>query len=121
MADSSEATLRQRKVEKDEPVTPEPATTLTPPQKKKKSKKSSKQTDDEDDIEYENRWVDFARVLTLFFFLSCGLSYLISNGESFFWSMKVPPKYLRTEWWKSQWVCNFTLYSVYKIESNLLH
>lgn len=67
-------------------------------------KKTSKKSKKEGKVEYENPWIDVARVLTFLFVVSCGLSYVVSAGESFFWSMKVPPKYLRTEWWKSQFV-----------------
>ncbi len=42
------------------------------------------------------------RVLTFLFLASCGLSYLISNGESWFWSMKSPPSYLQVEWWRNK-------------------
>lgn len=74
---------------------------------KKGKKKTNKSDDNEDKVEYENRWVDAARVLTFLLFVSCGLSYLVSSGESFFWSMQVPPKYMRLEWWQSQLVCSF--------------
>lgn len=65
---------------------------------KKKSKKRS------DRVEYENPWVDALRVLSFLLLLSCGLSYLVSGGESFFWTMKVPPKYLRLQTWKGMFV-----------------
>ncbi|KAI1471204.1 cytochrome b5 [Daldinia caldariorum] len=55
----------------------------------------------EDDEDY-SPWVDVLRVLSFLFVASCGLSYLVSNGESFFWSMRAPPKYLQVDWWKSQ-------------------
>lgn len=95
MAVDSDTTVRQRKLEKEtEDIhTTAPA---VPAEKNKKSKKV--------DSSAESRWVDVARTLTLLFAISCGLSYLVSSGESFFWSMKVPPKYLRTEWWQSQLV-----------------
>lgn len=98
MADSG---VRQRKTDKEPSYsdTPEQPSQAAPKKSKKKSKKVS-----DDEVEYENRWVDAARVLTFLFVVSCGLSYLVSSGESFFWSMKVPPKYLRAEWWKSHWV-----------------
>jgi len=47
-------------------------------------------------------WVDVLRVITFLFMVSCGLSYLISSGETFFWGMKNPPGYLRADWWKSK-------------------
>lgn len=49
--------------------------------------------------------VDIFRVLTFLILASCGLSYLISSGESWTWGMKNPPKYLQKDWWESQWVC----------------
>ncbi|KAH8900875.1 cytochrome b5 [Thozetella sp. PMI_491] len=48
--------------------------------------------------------LDVLRVLSFLFVASCGLSYLISGGETFFWGMSNPPKYLQTEWWKAQLV-----------------
>ncbi|KAI1330569.1 putative heme binding protein [Xylariaceae sp. FL0255] len=47
-------------------------------------------------------WVDILRVLSFLIFASCGLSYLVSNGESFTWGVKHPPKYLQVDWWKAQ-------------------
>lgn len=93
----AEPQVRQRKLQKE--TEPETTETTAPEKqgKKTKSKKDGK-------VEYENPWLDVARVLTFLFVVSCGLSYLVSAGESFFWTMKVPPKYLRTEWWKSQLV-----------------
>lgn len=91
MADSE---VRQRKSEKET----ETETTTIAPEKQTKKSKGKKDVK----VEYENPWLDVARVLTFLFVVSCGLSYLVSAGESFFWTMKVPPKYLRTEWWRSQ-------------------
>jgi hypothetical protein len=48
--------------------------------------------------------VDIFRVLTFLFVASCGLSYLISGGETWTWGMKNPPKYLQKGWWELQWV-----------------
>lgn len=70
--------------------------------KKKRSKKSKKV--DTDEVEYGNPWVDVLRVLSFLLFVSCGASYLVSGGESFFWTMEVPPKYLRLETWKGLYV-----------------
>lgn len=55
--------------------------------------------EDEDDYK---PWVDILRVLTFLILASCGLSYLVSNGESFTWGLKHTPKYLNVDWWKSQ-------------------
>lgn len=56
-----------------------------------------------------NPIVDIFRVLTFLFLASCGLSYLISSGETWTWGMKNPPKYLQKDWWESQWVRPKTL------------
>lgn len=48
--------------------------------------------------------LDIFRVLTFLFLASCGLSYLISSGETFFWGMSNPPKYVKLHWWKKQFV-----------------
>ena len=52
-------------------------------------------------------FLDVLRVITFLFAASCALSYLVSNGETFFWGMQHPPKYLQTKWWKSQLVRSF--------------
>ncbi|KAJ6789077.1 hypothetical protein PWT90_00379 [Aphanocladium album] len=46
--------------------------------------------------------LDILRVLTFLFLASCGLSYVISSGESFFWGMKNKPNYLKPDWWKAK-------------------
>lgn len=94
MADTE---VRQRKSEKETETENDTTIASEKPTNKSKGKKDAK-------VEYENPWLDVARVLTFLFVVSCGLSYLVSAGESFFWTMKVPPKYLRTEWWRSQLV-----------------
>jgi hypothetical protein len=48
--------------------------------------------------------LDIFRVLTFLFLASCGLSYLVSGGESYTWGLKNPPKYLQKDWWTSQLV-----------------
>ncbi|KAG5925030.1 hypothetical protein E4U42_004481 [Claviceps africana] len=47
-------------------------------------------------------WVDVLRVLSFLLVASCGLSYMISGGESLFWGLKNKPAYLRPDWWKAQ-------------------
>ncbi|KAK2597978.1 hypothetical protein QQS21_005894 [Conoideocrella luteorostrata] len=66
---------------------------------KSKSKSKSKRRGGGDDY---TPWVDILRVLSFLFVASCGLSYVVSGGESFFWGMKNKPNYLRVDWWKSQ-------------------
>lgn len=117
MAADPDPNVRQRRAPEKEteetqdntPKLPEEEEEDQPKKGSRTKKKSSRRGGAGDEVEYENRWVDFARVLTFLLFASCGLSYLVSSGESFFWSMKVPPKYMRMEWWKSQWVCCYAM------------
>lgn len=102
MADDAE--LRQRKAtappSPDAPAT-EPVKAKTTPKSRPRSKRDDGQERDEAD-DY-TPWVDMLRVLSFLFIASCGLSYVISGGESFFWGMKNnKPNYLRADWWKSQ-------------------
>ncbi|KAI0025637.1 putative heme binding protein [Xylariomycetidae sp. FL0641] len=55
---------------------------------------------DEDD-DY-SPWLDVLRVLSFLALASCGLSYLISGGDSFTWGIKQYPQYLQVDWWKQQ-------------------
>ncbi|KAK1754407.1 membrane-associated progesterone-binding protein 4 [Echria macrotheca] len=55
-----------------------------------------------DDEDAYSPWIDVLRVITFLFVASCGLSYLISGGESFFWGMKHTPNYLKSTWWKAK-------------------
>ncbi len=66
---------------------------------------TTKQRVQAEDTDRFTIFLDVLRVLTFIVVASCGLSYLISGGDSFFWGLKHPPKYLQTEWWKSQLVC----------------
>lgn len=84
MATDSE--VRQRK----------PAGEKQPEEKKARSKAQA-----EDD---NSSRLDILRVLTFLFVASCGLSYVISSGESLFWGMKDKPYYLQTSWWQSKLV-----------------
>ncbi|KAH9907956.1 cytochrome b5 [Xylariomycetidae sp. FL2044] len=47
-------------------------------------------------------WLDVLRVLSFLALASCGLSYLISGGESFTWGVRQYPKYMQVDWWKEQ-------------------
>lgn len=99
MADDAE--LRQRKAappSSDAPAT-EPVKAKTKSKSKPKSKRDAQDGNEADDY---TPWVDMLRVLSFLFIASCGLSYVISGGESFFWGMKNKPNYLRVDWWKSQ-------------------
>ncbi|POR37858.1 Membrane steroid-binding protein 2 [Tolypocladium paradoxum] len=84
-----DAELRQRKPRGDDKPARETSAT--------KSKSKSKA--DSDDF---SPWLDVVRVLSFIFVASCGLSYVISGGETFFWGMTNKPNYLRADWWKAK-------------------
>lgn len=63
---------------------------------------TSKERIDAEETDRFTIFLDLLRVLTFIAFASCALSYLISGGETFFWGMSNPPKYLQTQWWKAQ-------------------
>lgn len=88
MADPEPSSVRQRKptAADDEPVQP-------------RSRKAKRKISSEDAY---SPYLDILRVLTFLLLASCGLSYLISSGESYFWGMKNPPKYLQKSWWEMQ-------------------
>lgn len=102
------AEVRQRKGKKEEPLgarivelgTDDESDTPVP---KPTRKPSTKKLVDNDDEGY-SPWVDILRVLSFLVFASCGLSYLVSGGESFTWSLRAPPKYMQMDWWKAQFV-----------------
>lgn len=102
MADS-EASVRRRK---PEPKSAAPAVAETTPIEsepetyvEKKRPAPKKRIDEEDAY---TPYVDIFRVITFLFLASCGLSYLISSGETFTWGMKNPPNYLKVDWWKTK-------------------
>ncbi|KAI1496408.1 putative heme binding protein [Biscogniauxia marginata] len=66
-----------------------------------KAKPTPKQRVHDEDDSY-SPWLDVLRVLSFLALASCGLSYLISGGESFTWGLRHTPKYVQLEWWKSQ-------------------
>ena len=111
MADT-EASVRRRKPEPESSI-PKPVEVETdddkpePQEPKKPKKKSTKNRLDDDESYSTSSFVlDFFRVVTFLFLASGGLSYLVSSGETFFWGMSNPPKYLRSDWWAQQLVCN---------------
>ncbi|KAK4152602.1 hypothetical protein C8A00DRAFT_16082 [Chaetomidium leptoderma] len=73
-----------------------------PKKAKKKSKNARDQLDDDETYTSGALSLDIFRVLTFLILASCGLSYLVSSGESFFWGLSDPAKYLRPDWWKRQ-------------------
>lgn len=113
MAD--ETTVRRRKPEPKTTKTPElePETESAessqdekPKNAPRRFKKKSTQDhlDDNESYSTSSLCLDIFRVLTFLALASCGLSYLISNGESFTWGMSNPPNYLKADWWKRQFV-----------------
>ena len=74
-----------------------------PPVKTVPTRKSKKRSRVEEEDDY-SPYVDFFRVLTFLLLASCGLSYLVSGGESYFWGMKSRPNYLKLSWWRMQYV-----------------
>lgn len=76
-----------------------------PEGKSSKSRASSKE-------EVDGSWkLDILRVTSFLLLGSCGLSYLISGGESYFWGMSNKPNYLRVDWWKAQFVCSLPTFA----------
>ena len=69
--------------------------------RQRRKRTARERVDDEDDY---SPWLDVLRVLSLLAVVSCGLSWLVSGGESFTWGLRHPPKYLNAEWWKAQFV-----------------
>ncbi|KAK7949001.1 membrane steroid-binding protein 2 [Apiospora aurea] len=86
--------------EEAEEVIPEPKPKRTP---------KARLQDEDEDLDGYTPWLDILRVITFLLLASAGLSYLISSGESFTWGMKHPPKYLRMNWWKSQFAAPLQL------------
>lgn len=95
----SDSELRQRKlVEAEEPEEEVVAkSSATPPKEKKKSRRARPSDDEEDDY---SPWVDVLRVLSFLFLASCGLSYVITGGESWWWGKKHMPEGLTYDYWK---------------------
>ncbi|KAF9878897.1 cytochrome b5-like Heme/Steroid binding domain-containing protein [Colletotrichum karsti] len=94
-------TVRQRKPQQEKAeVEDEDNLFAGTPAEHSRGKKKGKRS--RDDSEAYSPWVDILRVLTFLGLASCALSYLISNGESFFWGFKNKPWYLRVDYWKSK-------------------
>lgn len=58
-----------------------------------------------------NLTLDILRFVTFLFVASCGLSYLATGGESWFWGSRhgVVPSYMRLDWWQKQFRGPITL------------
>ncbi|PFH59635.1 hypothetical protein XA68_12071 [Ophiocordyceps unilateralis] len=97
MSDDSQE-LRNRKVvptQDDEPV----KESVEVPKRPVKYQSSSRADADDSSVP----WLDSLRVLTFLLVASCGLSYVISGGESWSWGVRpARPHYLRPEWWKAK-------------------
>lgn len=106
MAEESEVRQRRGKADavdsSEGEGEPAPASPGSAKAKKTKPVSPESKVDDEDAY---SPYVDVLRVLTFLLLASCALSYLVSSGESWFWGMKNPPKYLQAQWWRSQFVC----------------
>ncbi|KJZ80259.1 hypothetical protein HIM_00109 [Hirsutella minnesotensis 3608] len=87
----AESELRQRRPQADEDDAAPVATSTT--------RTTAAQVDADDDY---SPWVDVLRVLTFLLVASCGLSYIISGGESFTWGFQNKPGFLRAQWWKDK-------------------
>ncbi|KXJ97183.1 hypothetical protein Micbo1qcDRAFT_6046 [Microdochium bolleyi] len=94
-----ELSTSEDEAETQETLTQTKTNSTTEPQKKKK-KTAAQAEDDEDSYTV---WVDVLRVISFLFVASCGLSYLVSGGETFFWGMKDPPKYIQKQYWTAKW------------------
>jgi hypothetical protein len=68
---------------------------------KPSSKTASKTVKEQDEASSK---LDLFRILTFLFLVSCGLSYVITGGDSWFWGSKNKPNYLRVDWWKARLV-----------------
>lgn len=74
---------------------------VKPASEAKTSKSATKKADKEDEY---SPWVDVLRVLTFLMVASCGLSYLVSGGDSWVWGLKHSPQYFQVNYWKSRFV-----------------
>ncbi|CAK7262842.1 hypothetical protein SEPCBS119000_000192 [Sporothrix epigloea] len=106
---SFESTARQRKLNLEPRIVDVTDMTdededkpLPPPSKTQSTRKSQKRARIEEEDDY-SPYLDILRVLTFLLLASCGLSYLVSGGESYFWGMKQRPDYLKLSWWKMQY------------------
>ena len=72
-----------------------PVKTNSPDAPKTKSKRKSA-----GDVDGYSIWIDALRVLSFLAIASCGLSYVMSGGESWTWGYKNKPQFLRAQYWK---------------------
>ncbi|RCI14440.1 hypothetical protein L249_6148 [Ophiocordyceps polyrhachis-furcata BCC 54312] len=90
---SSSSELRRRKADND-----------NQPQEKQPSAKKYQSSSAADADESYSPWLlDGLRVLTFLLVASCGLSYVISGGDSWSWGVTPSrPNYLKPAWWKAK-------------------
>ncbi|KAL2197048.1 hypothetical protein P885DRAFT_36041 [Corynascus similis CBS 632.67] len=99
----NESSTRRRK---PEPTTPPESDSSAQSQDEKpkqavpKKQKSVKERLDED--EASSHVLDIFRLLTFLILAYCGLSYLVSSGETYSLGLPNAPKYLNVDWWKKQ-------------------
>ncbi|KAK4102488.1 cytochrome b5 [Parathielavia hyrcaniae] len=67
--------------------------------KKPRRKSPHERLDDDEAYSTASLCVDILRVLTFIGLAWIGLSYLISNGDTYSWGLSDPPKYVNPEWW----------------------
>ncbi|RDA94896.1 hypothetical protein CP533_4326 [Ophiocordyceps camponoti-saundersi (nom. inval.)] len=97
--DNNTSELRRRiQVQEDTKIEEEEEDHEKRPSAKKFTSSSAADADDS-----SSPWLDVLRVLTFLLVASCGLSYVISGGESWSWGV-IPsrPNYLKPAWWKAK-------------------
>ncbi|KAI8671024.1 Cytochrome b5 heme-binding domain-containing protein [Fusarium keratoplasticum] len=97
-----ESTLRHRKPHHEEPKPEQDQEETSESESENEGGKtrSSKEIDEEDPWDGYTPYVDVLRVITFLLLASCGLSYVISGGKSWFWGMKNKPDYLTVKYYK---------------------
>ncbi|KAI8720572.1 Cytochrome b5 heme-binding domain-containing protein [Fusarium sp. LHS14.1] len=99
---AEESTLRHRKPQHEDPEPKEvqEETSGSESEDEEGKTRSSKEIDEEDPWDGYTPYVDVLRVITFLLLASCGLSYLITGGKSYFWGMKNKPDYLTVKYYK---------------------
>ncbi|RDA83811.1 hypothetical protein CP532_4612 [Ophiocordyceps camponoti-leonardi (nom. inval.)] len=93
--------LRRRKAQEDTAVNQEEEEE-DQHQKQSPTKKYQSSSAADADESY-SPWLDGLRVLTFLLVASCGLSYVISGGDSWSWGVTPSrPNYLKPAWWKAK-------------------
>ncbi|RSM20950.1 hypothetical protein CDV31_000321 [Fusarium ambrosium] len=101
-----ESTLRHRKPGHEEPkpkpeqVQDQEEASESESENEEGKTRSSKEIDEEDPWDGYTPYVDVLRVITFLLLASCGLSYVISGGKSWFWGMKNKPDCLTVKYYK---------------------